>query len=189
MGAREDLLAIPDETLRSGEIGQAGLVFMDFQGGAKRWWTGFGDMDAGGQIWQGLGDLINISPIDTAYSLSAQPLTFDLALTQEMLELAMNAETRVRDRAVTVSCQLFDMATKQPLGASFVMFAGTMQKMAWSADGPENRSLRLECEGLFFRRNAPPRGRWTDTDQKARYPGDRGLERLPRYISYETGWV
>ena len=51
--------------------------------------------------------------------------------------------------------------------------------------GPET----IEAEGLFFRRNSPPRGRWTDADQKARYPGDRGLERLPLYANgYETSW-
>ena len=189
MGVREDLLAIPDEVLRSGQIGQAALVWMDFAGGAKRWWTGFGDLDAGGHRWQGVGDLISISPISTAYDLSAEPMTFTLACTPELLALAINAKARVRDRPVTVSLQLFDMGTKQVLGSPFVMFSGTMQRMPWKASGPTERTLTLEAEGLFFRRNAPPRGRWTDADQKARYPGDRGFERMPIYANgYEARW-
>ncbi|AWX94004.1 hypothetical protein DPM13_16425 [Paracoccus mutanolyticus] len=77
MGAREDLLAIPDEVLRSGQIAQAVLVHMDFQGAPKRWWTGFGDLEVAGQTWQGLGDLISISPISSTYQVSAEQVTFD----------------------------------------------------------------------------------------------------------------
>ena len=66
MGAREDLLAIPDEVLRSGKIGQAVLVHMDFKDSPKRWWTGFGDLEVNGHLWQGLGDLITISPISSS---------------------------------------------------------------------------------------------------------------------------
>lgn len=190
MPIRDDLLAIPDEVLRTGQIGQAALVFMDFLDAPRRWWTGFGDLDAGGQRWQGLGDLIGISPIDTAYDTSAQQVVFTLACTPELLGLAIHAKQRVRDRMVTVSLQLFDMTAKQPLGSPMVLFSGTMQRMPWSATGPMQRTLTLEAEGLFFRRNAPPRGWWTDTDQRSRYPGDKGLERLPLYVGgYETRWV
>ncbi len=197
MGAREDLLAIPDEVLRQGRVGGAALVHMDFRDNPQRWWTGFGDLDVGGHRWKGLGDLIGISPIDTAYDLSAQPVTFTLAATPEMLALALNAKDQVRDRAVRVYLQLFaveaqdgDMQRGQPLGSPLTMFIGTMQRMPWSATGPTQRTLQLEAEGLFFRRNAPPRGRWTDADQKVRYPGDRGLERLPIYASnYEPKWA
>lgn len=191
MGAREDLLAIPDEVLRSGEIGQAVLVFMDFRDAPKRWWTGFGDMDVAGHTWQGLGDLISISPIQSTYQVSAEQVTFQVAATQEMLALALAAKTRVRDRAVTIFLQLFAMEGAdrgQPIGSPIALYNGTMQRMPWSADGPDNRTISLECEGLFFRRNAAPRGRWTDADQKARHPGDKGFERLPLYQNYETRW-
>lgn len=201
MGVRDDLLAIPDDVLRTGRIGQAALVWMDFAGGAKRWWTGFGNLETAGHTWQGLGDLIGISPIPTNYDLSAQPVTFTLACTPEMLALAINAKARVRDRTVMVYNQLFaveamasftatgtEIQRGQPLGSPFVMFSGSMQRIPWRATADE-RTLTLECEGLFFRRNAPPRGRWTDADQKARHPGDRGLERLPIYVGgYEAHW-
>lgn len=201
MGVRDDLLAIPDEVLRSGRIGQAALVWMDFAGGAKRWWTGFGTLETAGHTWEGLGDLISISPISTSYDLSAQPVTFTLACTPEMLALAINAKARVRDRTVMVYNQLFAVEAQaaftagggeiqrgQPLGSPFVMFAGTLQRMPWRATATE-RVLTVEAEGLFFRRNAPPRGRWTDADQRARWPGDRGLERLPIYVQHETNWT
>ena len=201
MGAREDLLAIPDDVLRSGRITQAVLVHMDFQDAPKRWWTGFGDLEVAGQTWQGLGDLISISQISSTYQVSAEQVTFDLAATPEMLSLALAAKSRVRERAVTIYLQLFanarmaaftagggELVTGDPVGSPMSLYSGLMMRMPWSASGSTERRIRLECEGLFFRRNAPPRGRWTDSDQKARYPGDRGFERLPIYVNYETRW-
>ena len=110
-------------------------------------------------------------------------------------------DSLIRDRTVMVYNQLFaveamagftsnggEIQRGQPLGSPFVMFSGTMQRMPWRATA-DQRTLTLEAEGLFFRRNAPPRGRWTDADQKARWSGDRGLERLPIYVNgYETRW-
>ncbi|WP_423212246.1 hypothetical protein [Paracoccus yeei] len=201
MGAREDLLAIPDDVLRSGQIAQAVLVHMDFQGAPKRWWSGFGDLEVAGQTWQGLGDLISISPISSTYQVSAEQVTFELAATPEMLSLALAAKSRVRERAVTIYLQLFanarmtaftagggELLTGDPVGSPMALYSGLMMRMPWSASGSTERRIRLECEGLFFRRNAPPRGRWTDSDQKARYLGDRGFERLPIYVNYETRW-
>lgn len=189
MAARDDLLAIPDETLRNGSIGQAVLVHMDFRDTPKRWWTGWGDIEVNGHIWQGLGDLISISPISTTYQVSAEQVTFEVAATSELLGLARNAKTQVRGRSVTIYMQLFTMEPEAAIGSPIALYSGTMERMPWSKVGPTERRLRLECEGNFFRRNAPPRGRWTHSDQKARYPGDRGLERLPVYANgYETRW-
>ncbi|RMC37491.1 hypothetical protein [Paracoccus alkanivorans] len=199
MGAREDLLAIPDEFLRHGRIGHAALVHMDFLDAPKRWWTGYGDLEVGGFTWQGLGDLISISPIETSYEVSAQDVTFELAATPEMLALALAAKSRVRDRSVTISCELFamedvsvgpnDIQRGQPVASPFSMFSGTMQRMPWKAEGPNSRTIQLECHGLFLRRNAAALGLWNDSDQKARYFGDKGFERLPIYANdYETRW-
>lgn len=199
MSARDELLAIPDELLRTGRIGQAVMVFMDFRDTPRRWWTGFGDLDHAGHRWQGTEDFISISKISTAYNTSARKVTFELSATAEMLANALGAKDRVRDRAVTVSVQLFaldgtvasDRGVEfgEPIGAPMALFSGTMQRMPWTITGVMRRTIKLEAEGLFFRRNAAPRGRWSDTDQRMRYPGDRGFERLPLYSNgYETKW-
>lgn len=189
MGAREDLLAIPDEVLRRGDVAQAVLVHMDFLDAPQRWWSGFGDLDTGGHLWKGVGDLISVSKIEAAYSISAKQVTFTVAATPTMLELALAAKSRVRDRSVTVFLQLF--AGDQPIASPMALYTGTMQRMPWSATGPAKRTITIEAEGLFFRKNSAPRGRWTDTDQRARYPLliDKGFERLPRYANgYDVKW-
>lgn len=202
MPARDDLLAIPDEVLRDGSIAQAVLVHMDFQGAPKRWWTGFGDLVVGGQSWQGFGDLIGVSQIESSYSVSARQVTFTVAATPEMLGLALAAKDRVQGRSVTVYLQLFanaqmaaftaggsELMTGDPIGSPMSLFTGTMEGMPYSGTGTTERRIAIEAWGIWMKRNAAPRGRWTHSDQQARYPGDRGFERLPLYANgYETEW-
>ena len=196
MGARDDLLAIPDELLRDGTIAEAVLCWMDFGTGAKRWWAGFGDLDHAGQIWQGIGDLIGISDLTTDYQMSADPVTFTLAATAEMVALVKASKTAVKGRGVVVYSQLFltqsqdaDIGPWQPLGLPMALFSGAMGPMTYAKDGPQNRQISLQCEGIWARRNAPPRGLLTDRDQKARHPGDKGLERVAMYTDYKPDWI
>lgn len=189
MAARDDLLAIPDALLRAGAVAEAALVLMDFATGAKRWWTGFGDLTHAGYTWQGVGDLIEIGAASTSYQINADPMTFTLAATPEMMALARASTTAVRGRQVIVYTQLFAQATGQPMGSPIALFSGTMWQLTYTASAATGRQITLQAEGLFARRNAAPRGLWTDRDQQARYPGDRGCERMGIYENYETRWI
>lgn len=197
MSARDDLLAVPDEVLRSGKIAQALLVHMDFRDNPKRWWTGFGYLSALGYSWQGVGDFVGIGEISSSYSLSAEQVVFTVAATPELLRLALTAKDTVRGRAVTVRIAGIMQESVSVGGWSraagdvayaFSLFTGTMQRMPWGGEGSTTRQIQVECEGIWVKRNAPPRGRWTEADQQARYHGDKGFERLPLYRNYETGW-
>lgn len=189
MSARDDLLAIPDELLRAGEVAEVALVHMDFATGAKRWWTGVGDLPQGGHIWQGTGDLIDLGILTTSYQVNAAPVDFQVAATPEMIALAQNAAAAVRGRDVTVWTLLFSTVTMQPIASPIALFAGQMWRLTYEAEGSTSRLITLHAEGLFARRNKPPRGLWTDRDQQARHPGDKGMERMPIYENYETRWV
>lgn len=195
MSARDDLLAIPDEQLRNGDIAEAVLCWMDFSTGAKRWWAGFGDLQHAGHLWQGTGDVISISDLSSDYQMSADPVTFGMAATAEMMALVQDATAAVRGRQVVVYSQLFAVTPTdgsqpwQPLGSPLALFTGTMGPMSYSAEAVKGRAISLQCEGLWARRNAPPRGLWTDRDQQARHPGDKGFERVAIYTNYETRWV
>jgi hypothetical protein len=127
--------------------------------------------------------------------MSADPVTFTLAATAEMMALCRNAKARVTGRQVVVYSQLFatvqmgDVGPWQPLGQPMPLFVGTMGPMSYEADASNSRQITLQCEGLWARRNAPPRGLLTDRDQQARHPGDKGLERVALYTSYEVRWI
>jgi hypothetical protein len=195
MGVRDDLLAIPDADLRSGNVAAAVLVWMDFATGAKRWWSGFGDLTHAGHTWQGLGDLISISEIGAGFGTDSEGLQFGLAATAEMMALVQAGSTAVRGRQVVVYDQLFLVNPSdgtqpwQPMGAPIALFSGTMQPLTYSAKGATERAIQLTAENVFVRRNAPPQGQLTDADQRARSAADRGLERVDLYQNYQTRWI
>ena len=139
MTIRDDILAIPDEKLRNGSIGADYLVFMDFLDAPKRWWTGWGNIESDGETWQGVGNLIGISDLPTAYGPSAERITLSLqGATQEMMTLTQEAASRVYGRELKVYQQFFDVlprdATAQPwaqLGPAFAVFVGKMDRMTY----------------------------------------------------------
>jgi hypothetical protein len=187
--------SIPDEALRNGQYGEVALVQMDFGTGTRRWWTGFGDRMFAGETWQGVGDLITISSIVSTYDVQAEPVTFEMAATAEMVRLARNAAKQVHGRDVTVWGQLFATVDPdgrmpwQPVGERYAHFVGSMGAMTYEKQGPTQRNIRLVCEGLWARLNAPPYGQFTDRDQQSRNPGDKGAERVGLYGNYETKWT
>lgn len=187
MTVRDDIIAIPDDVLRAG-CSQVGLVFMDFRNAPRRWWTGWGNIEALGQTWQGVGDLIQISGLTSSYQLTADPVTFTLSATQELVALTREGKANVRGREVTIWSYLLDLQG-QPIGAPWVAWTGEMGEPEFSISGNTDRLITLQCEGLFAQRNRPPHGLLTDLDQRARHPGDRGLERVALHKNHEVRWI
>lgn len=195
MSVRDAILALPDDVLRSGHISADYLVFMDFATGPRRWWTGWGDLRANGEAWQGIGNVIGISDIPMSYQPSADQVTFTIsAADADMLVLSRNSQEQVKGRDVVIYHQFFDVTNGwAPLGPAFAVYSGLMDqvrlKKGTDDEGRVSRSIELTCEGIFSNRNAPPNGRWTDSDQKRRHPGDRGCERMHLYANYSPTWT
>lgn len=201
MTVRDDIIAIPDDKLRNGTLAADYLVHMDFLTTPKRWWTGWGAIESGGETWQGIGNMISISGVPTSYGPSADQITLTLSgATQEMLLLSKEASSRVYGRDITIYQQFFDVAPQDataqpwsPLGPAFVLYAGVMDQMTLKASRGEDdnvlRTIQLTAEGIFTNRNAPPNGRWSDADQNRRYPGDEGCDRMHIYTSYSPTWT
>jgi len=109
--------------------------------------------------------------------------------------LVQAAQTAVRGRAEQVFSQLFAVNPTdgsepwQPMGPPMALFSGTMEQLTYSASRATGRQIQLTCESYFVRRNAPPRGEWSDLDQRARHPDDQGLERAALYENDPVRWI
>lgn len=177
-------------------IGASLLVFMDFKDAPRRWWPGFGDLQAGGQTWQGTGELISVGGLDQPIGTVAPKATFTLSgVDSTIVTLARQASDRVKDRRVTVYIQFFDAtpdsASVQPwtnLDQPFAVWSGLMDQMIYTADGPASRGITLTAESLWVNRRRPAYGLWTDRDQNARFPGDRGLEQVVNLVTKTIRW-
>lgn len=177
-------------------IGASLLAFMDFKDAPRRWWPGFGPLEAGGYTWQGTGELISVGGLDQPIGTVAPKATFQLSgIDASIVTLARQASDRVKDRRVTVYIQFFDAspddAGVQPwtnLDQPFAVWSGLMDQMTYTADGPANRGINLTAESLWVNRRRPAYGLWTDRDQNARFPGDRGLEQVVNLVTKTIRW-
>ena len=172
------------------------LCFMDFKDAPRRWWTGFGSLEAGGYTWQGLGELIQIDGLDQPLGTIAPKATFTLSgIDPTIVTLARNASDRVKGRRATVYIQIFDVTPDDagvepwtPLEAPYAISSWIMDQMTYSGQGPSQRTITLTAESLWTNRRRPAHGFLTDRDQNKRFPGDRGLEQVVDLVSKSIRW-
>ena len=74
------------------------------------------------------------------------------------------------------------------IGEPISIFTGKMRDMR-STSTPDSRSIELEAYGRLSRQGRAPYGRWTDADQRARYPGDTGLALLASLRDKSIIWM
>lgn len=190
-----DIHDIPDEDLRRGDVACTILCRMDFRTNPRNWWLGYGDLEAGGAVYQGTGDTIQISGLQLTFGQSAGMVRFAVSpATPEMIRLSDNQSGEVNGRECQLFYQLFTGEEKdgihrgQLLGNPVSMFSGLMRDMR-STVTPDGRSIELEAYGRMSGQGKPPYGRWTDADQRARYPGDTGLGLLASLKDKAIIWV
>lgn len=186
---------IPDEELRRGDVACTILCQMDFATNPQRWWLGYGPLTAGGVTYQGTGDVIQISAMSLTYGMSAGMIRFEIpAASPEMIARCDNQASEVNNRPCRLFYQLFGMVERDGehrgrlIGSPISVFTGRMRDMR-STSGSQERTIELEAYGRMSWQGKPPFGRWTDSDQRARHAGDRGLNQLPSLKDKAITWV
>lgn len=164
----------------------ANLVSLDFASAPLRVWSGRGPLFSAGVEWLGSAGLVSISAVDLAAADFAAPFTLTLSGlpdehfdTYTRLMLADAAEWR--GRRVVCYFQCFS-AGWAPVDQPVAFRAGFMDKPAFHITPGENgpsRSITMQCEAALATRKRPRFGNYTDADQQARWPGDRGFEFSP----------
>ena len=180
------------ETVRELAAGRAvkvtRLFRFEFLSSTQRFWDGLNYLTAGGQQWQGAGKLISVTGLEWAEGLGASQATFTLSgSTSDLVNAAINSETEVNGRPCAVFLQFLSdrsVALDSPVG----VWAGCMDRIVFKGD-VNRQSLSMTAETLFVDRVRSPNGLLTDTDQQARWPGDRGLQKMPELIQKSVDWL
>lgn len=175
-------------TLQGRVVRAAQLVFLDFTSQPMRLAMIEGEVEAGGFTWRGLGRLGSISGLESPLGGSAPVTTLSLSgVEPDQVSKALEASDEVKGRPAVVYLQFFDDAWA-PLDSPYALMTGSMDKMSIAADGPTARTISVTVEWLFARRAIPRFGMLSDRDQKARFPGDRGLEQMASMQSKSIAW-
>lgn len=134
--------------------------------------------DINGQVWQAAnGDVVTVDDFPLTNSALAQKRTYKIALGDMALgNQIVASEAEYRGRKITQFLQILD-ADGSPVSTPKFLHVGFMDVASVSVAAGQ-ATLSLTCEGLFTVKDKTPFGLLTDTDQKARYSDDRGLERV-----------
>lgn len=169
------------------------LVLFDFVTTPIRVWTGAGKITTGGHDWLGLGQLGSISGLEQAVNGEAPETTFTLTgINPQIMSLARDEWVdEGRDRLAKVYLQFHndhDDRVRELFDAPFAIWAGRMQTPRFEIQGPKTRRITVSAESLNALRSRPAFSQYTDTDQKSRFPGDRGFEFVPGLVNKIVTW-
>jgi hypothetical protein len=152
------------------------LVELDFASGPFRAWTGLGQLNWAGKVFEGVGSIGAVGEVEETVELRAVRLTLALSpVPQEVVDIAL-AERSFRLRPARLWGALLD-SEGAFVADPFPLWAGLMDTMEVT-DGAEPR-VALTCESRLVDLERAEVRRYTDADQQAEYPGDRFFEYVP----------
>jgi hypothetical protein len=152
------------------------LVELDFASGPFRAWTGLGQLNWAGKVFEGVGSIGAVGEVEETVELRAVRLTLALSpVPHEVVDIAL-AERSFRLRPARLWGALLD-AEGAFVADPFPLWAGLMDTMEVT-DGAEPR-VALTCESRLVDLERAEVRRYTYADQQAEYPGDRFFEYVP----------
>ncbi len=149
------------------------LAELYFDSGTTRLWTGYGDIVVSGQTYVGAGTLGRISSIEETQVLRAASLTIQIVgMPASVVSLSLNEDYNGRDIILKVA---FIDKVGNIIDAPVTMFKGFMDVMEVENFG-EQSTISIQCENRLVDLERPRILRYTDQDQKNKYPDDKGFE-------------
>lgn len=171
------------EAIAEGRTVHAALFVENrFNDGTTYNWTGLGTIVLDGHEWIGTGELVAIP----ALQFSADDAAPSLTLTLSGVDPAFIAEARkmpsVNGLQQFISLQFFDVGTLTPVGAFYELDRRLMDVIGYSITGPSQASVSLSSETEWTGLNTAAYQDWSDADQEALFPGDKGLQFIAEMV-------
>lgn len=162
------------------------LLKFSFLSETMRVFTGFGKFKTlDGQEWEGVGDVVSIEGLSSVIGANAPPGRIVLnGASPENLQLAAGSRGEYEGRPLQLFLQLINegvLTTLLPLGLRLMTTMDISRRDV-------TRTITLNHESIFINRNTPAASAYSDRDQQYRFPGDRGLERMPLLVNRIDGW-
>lgn len=178
-----DFSAAIEAQLAGYTVRRGRLVWFDFASGPIGVWNGWRNLTLpDGRKFLGMRNLGSIEGIRQPINGATPELLFTVTgVPETFLAKARMEAAEYYNRGVWIYSQFFD-ADLQPLDSPFVEAFGLMQGLrAKRQSTPEGfvRTVTLTAENPLATTKRRPRNSYmTDTDQKQRFPGDRGAENV-----------
>lgn len=156
-------------------------IDVDFSSGPLYVWSGIGDLTIGAKTYLGAGQLLNISTVEETTEMEAKGATITMSgIPSSFLALALTEPYQGRE------CRIYFGMTSAP--SDYVeVFSGELDQMNISEEA-NTSTIAVTVENVLIRLERPVVRRFTNEDQKSRFPSDRGLEFVASLQDKELFW-
>ncbi len=167
----------------------ARLVEIHFSTGIERLWIdGLGTLSVDGFNYSGMGELVSIGEVTIGHNDMATQMSLVVSgVDATFIALARQSED-IRGFNVTL-WGVFLSESFLPVSSRLFIAERILDVPTYSGVGPSQRGMSIPGETIWTHRDKAPNQFFSDVNQLARFPGDRGLERLPVYTGdYRVIW-
>ena len=156
-------------------------VDIDFDSSPLYVWTGYGDLVIGSKTYLGAGQLLNISSVSETTEMDAKGATLTMSgIPSSFLSLALQEPYQGRE------CRIYFGVTSSP--SDYVeVFSGELDQMNIEEQA-DSATISVTAENVLIKLERPVVRRFTNEDQKSRFPNDRGLEYVASLQDKEIFW-
>ena len=149
---------------------------------ALYFWNGLGDLLLDGNTYTGAGDLLSISELRESSDIAAYGATLTLSgIPTNLVNLALSEPYQGRRATVKFGVDIGGVKT------STVVFTGEMDQMNVQL-GPETVTISLDIESRLVDLQRARIRRYTDADQRLRFPNDLAFEFVTRLQNESLEW-
>jgi hypothetical protein len=149
------------------------LIKAEFDSGDVRFWTGYNEITFDSEIYTGSGTLLDIQEVTETQELVANSMDIVLnGIPSSLVSLALTEPYQGRPLSVWFGALDSSGAV---VSDPYLVFKGKMDIMAIEDDG-ETAKIAVSSESDLIGLRDSKERRYTDEDQKAEYPGDKGFE-------------
>lgn len=142
----------------------------EFSGQIIRTWSGIGELNWDGEVWDGFGTLMGISEIGEDNETSAKGITVTLTgIPSEIISLALQ-DCR---QGSAGSVYLGFIVSNQIIDDPVLIFRGRLDVVEIN-EGDETASISLNYESRLIDLQRSRVSRFTDEDQRREFAGDLG---------------
>lgn len=161
-------------------------VSMAFLSGTLYMWSGYGDLVYGGNTYIGAGQLLSISAVSETTELEAKGSTLTLSgIPSSFLSLALSEQYQGRE--CNIYFGLLTANTVTPIDSFVEIFSGELDQMNIS-EAADTATISVTAENALIKLERPVVRRFTDSDQRSRFPTDKGLEFVAGLQDKEIFW-
>jgi len=159
-------------------------VKLNFDSGALRLWTGYGEVTVASETYTGGGQFLGISPVEETVEVAARGVTMSLnGIDASLITYALTENYQTRSAKVYLGVISSGAVVADP----YLVFDGRMDVMTIEDNG-ETANIAMTAESRLIDLERPKLRRYTSEDQKLNHPNDIGLDFVASLQEKEIAW-